>query len=867
MIIKLLFLLGLLLPIFFVFRAFFYPGPLVFGDAPFFYSEGLYNWVSEPYSWSSFGNNFSGVNLFLWIYPLMYLYGALHLFLGLNNDSIIRILFYFPAVTLSIIGPMLFARYLAYGKKVQFFASLVYCFNTYFLLLIDGGQVGVALAYGIFPLSFLYLRKLLDKKSINNFLAATLLLFLLTIADPRIAAICLAANLIWLLMETIIHKLSLKKSFQDVFTRFSYGNLSIFKKLLLIFLSGLVLIPLNSYWIIPTLSLNQNFIIESLDSEVVTLLNPFLLFQPHWPFNEFGKISTPPLYFGLLPFLLFGALFFKRDKKILVFTLSFLILAFFVKGGAPPLGQFYDFVINNVPFGIAFRDSTKFFTPLLLFAGILIGVTIELLPKKLKGLFVILAYIYILFLVHPAILGQLSGVLKIREVPRDYEIIANKLDEEDGFLRTAWFPERPPFAFHSEAKPALDAKNLVWERPFASLNVGTFDHFNFLHQKDSIELFKLLGIKYLFFPGDSRKGHLSKEEQEDWNNLLSLMEGTPGIKKENWNTSFPIFSIIDTKPRIFGVNKLMVVVGDNNINDKLSPDNYASVFIEDGKIDPKRLQNIASTAATLVFNDKEIIDLTMSFLQKYYLDIGKNISSQWAIREAEQFLKWKYELLSRGIKTYEFDFGKGIAFSDQVREEIVFELTAGQDGEYILAARTMSSPQDDHLGIIFEGEEFNVSHDRSNLFKWFVKNITLQKGKYKITFRNYEGLSVLNTVALIPKKDFLAAEDLTAVFLDKFTLKGESTWQLVEYKRVSPVEYQVNPSPSVNWIVFTDKYSDKWVNSYPFYSMVNGFYVESGTGEVAIKFEGQEYVKIGVTISIISLLAMTGLLFWVNFRK
>lgn len=849
-----LFALGIFMPTLFVFNALFQPGTLVYGDAPYFFSAALNEWAKESLSWISFGNNFGGINLLLWIHPLMFTYGAFHTFLGLNNDIIIRILFYFPAVLLSILGPIFFTRYLGFGRIAQFFAALVYTFNTYFLLLIDGGQVGVALSYGIFPFAFLFLKKLVDKETLANFLTATFVSFALIIADPRIALICFSTFFIWTFSEAII-----------------YRDLKILKRLKILFLLGLVLVMLSSYWVVPTIFLSGDLNHGSSNLVALTFLNPILLFQPHWPLNEFGKISMPPFYFVAIPFLIFGILLFKRDKKILSFILSLLIITFFVKGETEPFGKLYNLLILHMPFGVAFRDSTKFFTPLLLFAGLLIGLTVE----KFRSILVILVYAYLLFLIHPAILGQLNGVLKPREISQDFKVIAQKVEpspnyksvNNDQFLRTVWFPERSPFAYHSENRPSLDAKNLILERPFASLNVGTYDHFNFLHKKNSMELLKLLGVKYLIFSGDHRKTQLNEEEKQEWESLISLVRSTPGISEEYWGLNFPVFSIADTKPHIFGVNKLIVALGSENIYEKMSPNDYAFLFLEDGKINPKKLEKIASSSAILMLNGKEKIDLTMSFLQDFFLGVNNNESSQWATRQSEQYLSWKYELLNRGIDTNEFDFGKGIAFSDQSNEEIKFDLEVKKEGEYILAVRTMSFPKYNVLSVTFGEKEFQINHQRQNSFQWFTKSLTLSEGIHRVNFKNIDGTSVLNIVALIPKEDFQKAEDLSLIFLNKFIEKNDSIWQVVNYKQVSPVEILVTPPQSINWLVFTDRYNKGWINSYPFYSMVNGFYIEPGTKEVRIEFSGQEEVKLGMSLSAISLFVLAAFSLWVYSKK
>ena len=203
---KLLFLLGLLVPTLVVFKALFVPGTAVWGDAPYFWPEFIKAFPFEPNAWVGWGNNFGGLNQTLWLAPLMILYKLLNLAFGFNNDILIRLVFYFPAITLALLTPIFFARSLGLSKTAQFFASFFYVFNTYFLLLIDGGQVGVALAYGLFPLVLLFLRQLTTKPSFKNFLIALVSLSTLFSFDPRVGLIVTFSVVVWNLIEALTIK-------------------------------------------------------------------------------------------------------------------------------------------------------------------------------------------------------------------------------------------------------------------------------------------------------------------------------------------------------------------------------------------------------------------------------------------------------------------------------------------------------------------------------------------------------------------------------------------------------------------------------------------------------------------------------------
>lgn len=842
------FLILLAVPAFLVFRAFFLPaspaggpGPLAWGDAPYFYPEGLRELVSEPAAWVSRGNNFGAVNNILWLSPLMFLYGALHTFLGLGNDIIIRILFYFPAVILAFVTPVLFTRYLKLPRTTQFFASLLYGLNTYFLLLIDGGQVGVALAYGIFPLSLLFLRKLWDKPSPNNFYLALIFLVLTSIADPRIAIISLLTLFIWVLADQITgnRKLQLNEVRWAAVLVVAY-------------------VAVSSYWLLPLLKISgQEF--EGSGTSFVLLRHSLLLFQPHWPLNEFGKISMPPFYFLGIPILVFGSLLFtfSRQKQVfrrashnvLVFGLVFLLLTFLVKGESPPLGQAYQWVVANFPFGAAFRDSTKFFAPLLLFGGLLIGITVDAVGRWRRPS-TLLVYIYLLFLIHPAVLGNLNFVLSSRTHSPDLGVIYERLRNDEGFFRTAWFPEKHPLTLHTQEKPALDAKELTDERPFASLNVGTFDLFNFLHREEFLDWFDLLGIKYFVFSGDHREVELNDEKRKEWNNLLELVDGIPGLERVDWDVDIPVYRNSQTKPHLFFTDKLIAVVGSDNIYQKLreanfdfSVSNQAFVFFEDGKLEPRDLQGIASESAVLVFNEKGEEDLAMSFLQKYFVKPADAVSSEWAVRSPGDYLRWKYELLVNKVDTKEFDYGRGIAFSTVKGEKISWSLDVPNGGDYILAVRALQETE----------------------FSWDISEVRLEKGIYPLTLTNDTEFAAVNVAALIPKKDWESAQDLVRQFTGHFPVEKldgvdeleklitGSGWQEVNFEKINQTRYKIAPTSDISWLVFTDSYHPMWkfekgvelLPSYPFYSAVNGFYVEPNWRDTWIVFDGQREVRWG----------------------
>lgn len=823
---KLILILGITIPVFFVFKQFFISGPLAWGDAPYFYPEMLKELVNEPLAWTNRGFSFGGVNNAFWISPILIIYGLLAGFFG--NNSTIRILFYFPSLMFAAYGTYLFTKYLKLSKTVQFFAVLIYLLNTYYLLLIDGGQVGVLLAYGLFPIALLQLKKLVDSPSIKIFYLSLTFLLLITIADPRVAAISLATVAIWSVLEGKIKDL--------------------------IYLAPLTVVwlGLNMYWIYPILKNEiSSSPFSSSELKIIKWYNPLLLFSPHWPANLFGKVVRPPLYFLVVPVIIFLGVFLKREKKFIVYSLLFLIIAF-LSNGVP--------FIDWIPFGIAFRDSTKFFVPLILLGGILIGQTAERIQSKFKNnIIVILLYGYMVFLVNPALLGKMNFVLSNRTHSQDFQKIYENLNKDDSFFRTVWLPERNPLTYETKNHPAVDARDLAFFWPFAAINASE-DVFNFLNFDNYADWFRVLGIKYLILSDNPREITKDQTNQKDWETIRELVASSKQLAKVDWGTQIPVYKVDNTYPRFYAVKQLTAIIGPS-----LVPSAYSllpSVFFEDGKWDPRTLEGKDPSSVVLLFNGTDKTDLAMSFLQKYFISPDKVSKNEWATYSKDQYLKYKYELSIRGVKFTDFDYGKGISFSTIKGEEIEYNFEVPQDGEYVFAYRKMI-PLEDQLNL-----------------RWKFNNLTLAKGKHREIVKNESDLSIVNAPALILKKDFDNAMRLADTFtkhfetIDEKDLKIKGDYKPVEIKNAGTLKYEFTMPEKYFWLIYSDNYNRLWKlrqgnqysDSVPVYSMVNGFYAESSWSNIGIEFKGQENVRWGIYWSIVSTLGLSILYLWFSSK-
>lgn len=852
--------LVIVVPVFFVFKNVFSFSPLAGGDAPYFYNESLKELVTEPLSWTNRGNNFDGQNLSIWLAPLTFIYGLLGSTLNLGNNIAVRIVFYIPSIIMSVVGAYWFAKYLKFPTITSFFAALFYVLNTYFIILIDGGQVGVALAYSIFPFTLIFLKKLFDTPSVNYFYIALVALFVNGVADPRVTLISIITIFAWVIIESLSNK-----------------KIADLKKLLIFIPLILVWTFANLFWIYPLIKSGSGGV-TSQNFNFTSLLSSLFIFQPHFPANQFGKIVSPPFYFVILPILIFANLFFKERKKTLAaFVFVVLVFMFVAKGGNLPLGGWYDFLVSKIPFGSSFRDSSKFFIPLVLFAGVLIGNTIDRLSQKfqsttLRAVTLAFCFTVIVFLINPAFLGKMNFVLSTKVKTSDSLKIYQNINDQDVFFRTAYFSEHQPTSFESNNKPLIDGKSLVNLMPFRSMNAGE-DVFNFANNPNYVEWFRVLGIKYIFLSGNPRDLSPSKDESEGWSETKNLVDSTPGLTKLNWGLSFPGYEVANPAPKMWAVDKLIGVVGPQgiNINKQLVP----SVYFEDEKFDPRLLEGKSPDSLKIFFNGKEKKDLTMSFVKRFISPIPKVKTNEWATYKTDEYLKAKYELLIRGVEYMDFDYGVGVSFSTEVNEKMEIPLTATVSGEYVLGVRSMSATNSANLKISFNNINTEIVSKKKD-FGWQTFGpYKLNKGAHNVVVQNLGGLQIVNAVALIPKESFTQAEKLADVFVKHFGEIGENQIKnhnfgevKLETKGTLKSKFTV-PSKGF-WLISTESFNPLWTlrkgtevfKSVPVYAMINGFYFEPNWNDVHIEYKGQEFVRWGIYASICSILLLSLIYFW-----
>ncbi len=389
-----------------------------------------------------------------------------------------RIFWILPFISLSLFSSYKFSKLFIKDELFRGISSLIFTFNTYILLIVGGGQFGIAFAYALAPLVLLGLFNLFEKTNYKNLTISCLVSGLIIALDPRVALLTFLIAFLYFLF--FIKKFNLRK-------------------ICFIFINLLIAGILNSYWIFPAFmsfvtSSNSSFV-NSYSSvagvkflSFATLENTISFLHPNWPENIFGKIYFQDPIFLLFPVFAFGALIFKVKREILFLVTVGLIGIFLGKGASDPFGNIYLFLFENLPGFSLFRDSTKFYLLIAISFSVLIPYFLNSVSEKFEKFRYIFALLFVIFLLltlKPFWSGELSGIFKPKEIPKEYiflnQEIKNAKDiEENNFSRILWIPKRQKYGYFDPLVPSIDSEVLfkgkdiekITEKELVNYSVG-----------------------------------------------------------------------------------------------------------------------------------------------------------------------------------------------------------------------------------------------------------------------------------------------------------------------------------------------------------------------------------------------------------
>ncbi len=506
-----------LLLILYVFKAWFILNPLSSGDWSFNFPQTLKSFTIFPYAWSwtGFVTGLGGNTTFL-LALSTYFSSTANIssnFFNIPWLLIERLIWFWPFLAVSVFSSHLLFKNL-FSEKFALLSSFIFLFNTYILMVIGGGQMGVAMSYSLIPLVLYSFIKLNENTKLKLSVLFGILFGILMMFDLRIAYITLSALGIYFLFN--IKQLIIGKDLKEIIVNISYIFIIPFV------VSGL----LHAFWILPLLIFHQNpaqsfgAVYTSADAvrffSFAKFENTISLLHPNWPENIFGKVGFMKPEFLILPILAFSSLFFipktkdQRTKRyVLFFAFLGLIGAFLAKGANEPFGGIYLWLFDNFPGFIMFRDSTKWYALIAISFSILIPFSIwniycvlspKVQPKvqrHIPGLFLILISLYLILLIRPVLFGQLTGTFKPTTVPSEYMKLEKFIFSDSKFYRALWIPSIQRFGFYSNYHPVVSAKDVF------NIN-SSEENISLLKNKNSLNSLEEASVKYIIIPYDSK---------------------------------------------------------------------------------------------------------------------------------------------------------------------------------------------------------------------------------------------------------------------------------------------------------------------------------------------------------------------------
>lgn len=864
-----------------VFWIFWLPGPRVATDL-YLTSKSVQLSNIYPYAWRevAVADGLGEYNVpVLWSQPIHAVFGILSILVPFEVQ--VKLL----GLVILLIGFWGIWRLLDYlniNKWGKGIGSIFFLLNSYFLLLFDGGQLYLALSYSILPQVFLYFLKLQDKDSWRQRINLAFWILIISIFDLRVVYLVLIIFLLFTIFSFLTAPL--KSLLRHI------KNLAV--SLFFIFL---ILLGIHSYWLLPSILSKPAQLPKAYERSIQvdflsfsSLGHALNLQQPHWSRNIFGQVSELKAKFIFIPIIVFLAPILKRKDRIVgFFLLLSLVGIFLAKGSNPPLSSIYIWLFSYVPGFQLFRDPSKFYFLTALGYSVLIGFSIQQLSElkfrfsvlnKIMEIIPIIFFIYLIWLIRPIYLGQMSGLFSIPLFDKDYNQLSNIFKDDNRFSRIFWIPKISPLGFSNDVHPSVETLRLVQKRPFAQGTKGSYEISNFLREAPFTgELFDISSIGYVVYPPlDPRRDDMHPDNIKYYYTFSSQLSNLSWLSKVD-NSPIPLWKVKEYQDKFFVTSNIWWVIGSDNIYNEatrsaaLKLSKNSLIFAEESAGLGEKLEELPE--AKIVLNSKHLIDLAASFLKPENLIFPAKLlefepdESGWWKRETSDLIRWKDFLQSKyGIDNLDFDLGGGWAVGEgslklKVKREKL-ELRRNR----VVLARVLESSRSGSLRF-HDGKnqligEVVTKVDGNTNVRWFEVGQLFQDGE-ELEITSSGEINVVNALAVLDKNEWIGyqnkAKKLQGRIVDFSEINSDSKDAYeISFQEINPTKYKVNISglKRPSFLIFSQNYDSLWKmdnkTSYPVYSLLNGFKVEKD-GQYIVEFEAQKYVYPGLLVSAIML--------------
>lgn len=547
------------------------------GDTRFFWPENLHTIISLPQAWDATLNTGIGQSSVgtLWITSFLN-FTASFTSHGLSWNTVLLLFWVIPAFIIGFWGSYaLFSFFFPDKRLYAVIAGIIYLSNTYVLLLLFGGQLGVLIAYALTPFVLLVFSRLLLNQTLVRSLIFGSLLSIQLLFDPRFVYMTLIILGIYFLFTGFLKKITFR---------------------LLLFIAGIpvvIVLLLHSFWIIPLILYKAPTLPQSFDSTAgfrffsfATFSNALGLLHPNWPDNIFGKVHFMRPEFLVLPILAYSSLLVLNTKgkiqkirlsinrTVLFFAFLGLLGVFLSKGANEPFSFINVFLFEHLPGMQMFRDPTKWYLFISLESAMLIPFSLSQLQMRINekrkahlpallrkvlqagnkkqqfkmqsNLLVIIFIIFWIFLIYPAF-PKIQNLVIPHTIPQSYVQLKDFLEQDKTLSRTLWIPKWQRYGYFSFTHPAIGRGELIKEGSPSAMIAE-------LQKEKTKENLRLFDVNYLIVPEDSEgeiflnDGYYSDQEYQK---TVAAIKKIPWLKEVRTIGKIAVFSFEQPKDRFW----------------------------------------------------------------------------------------------------------------------------------------------------------------------------------------------------------------------------------------------------------------------------------------------------------------------------
>jgi hypothetical protein len=546
----------------------FIPGSVLFHGDWFHWSD-----TAAGQAWTSLGtwNSFFefGTPRILIGFTLMQDLWSLIVNMGGSFDTAVRLTLLAPIAILGFVAPYILLRRFVADNFVSFAGAIFYGSTTYFLIR-QGSHIPISFIYALSPLIIFFFAKAIETFKTRDWLAFALVYAL---------GLCYEVRIMYILTFVL---------FLYAILFFPKKRFSQTPKQLLLIAS--IILGLSSFWLLPTLFGGaQSLIAETANRG---LFGSFLFDLPHaltvsvsgWtggPPNESFIKQPVKAYLWLVPIIMVGALAvrskmtYQRRKLIIFFTIIALVGIFLTKQELDPLPQAYSWLYSNFPGFSLFREASKFYLLTAIGYMGLLGVGLVGLRRVYPVLFHIstVALITIGFInLLPLITGSMGTLFVSRHIPKDYELLNERIVADAGMSRTLWVPLGSQWA-HFDAKHSKTGAIFIMQQnwKFAAKHDGSPVHqqlASLFNQPYTKHLAEVASIKYVVVPlrDTANDDEFFKYYGDDRQFYIDLLDKQPWLKRIDIGTKeVVVYENKHYRPPIATATNLLTLPTLNNL--------------------------------------------------------------------------------------------------------------------------------------------------------------------------------------------------------------------------------------------------------------------------------------------------------------